>query len=253
MKPFFLKTLLFPPRCAACGKLMRPVENDGRLPGTLCPDCAAAFEAATRKECRVCTLPFYLCRCMPGVMQKAGVSEYVKVAPYTAGGEPRVPRKLVLFMKDHARRDVFTFAAGELKAGIADALRRSAARYQRDAQPLPDTVIAYLPRDRSTVRVMGHDQARELAKALSAVTGIPVRAALTRVRRTETQKNLGANERMENLRGAFAAKDVRGLRVLLTDDVVTTGAGMTNAAKALYDAGAAEVLAVSFAYTPKLH
>ena len=91
MKPFFLKTLLFPPRCAACGKLMRPVENDGRLPGTLCPDCAAAFEAATRKECRTCTLPFYLCRCMPGVMQKAGVSEYVKVAPYTAGGEPRVP------------------------------------------------------------------------------------------------------------------------------------------------------------------
>lgn len=253
MRSFFFKTLLFPPRCAACGKLIRPVENDGRLPGTLCPDCAVAFEAATRKECRECTLPFYLCRCMPGVMQRAGVSEYVKVVPYMAGGELCVPRRLVLFMKDHARRDVFSFAAGELKAGIVDALRRSAARYQKDAQPLPDTVIAYLPRDRGTVRVMGHDQAKELARALSAVTGIPVKEALTRVRKTEKQKNLGANERMENLRGVFAAKDVRGLRVLLVDDVVTTGAGMTNAAKALYDAGAAEVLAVSFAYTPKLH
>ena len=152
MKPSFLKALLFPPRCAACRKLMRPVENDGRLPGTLCPDCAAAFEAATRKECRECTLPFYLCRCVPAAMQKAGVSEYVKVAPYMACGEPRVPRKLVLFMKDHARRDVFAFAAGELKAGVADALRRSAARYQRDAQPLAryrDRISAERPRHRA--------------------------------------------------------------------------------------------------------
>lgn len=251
MKAFSLmKQLLFPPRCAACGKLLRPMSTGGE-PATLCPDCALELEKATRRECRNCGFPFYLCQCVPKAMSHAGITEYVKAVPYGTEAETRVPRRLILFMKDHARRDVFSLAAEELKAGVADALRRSAIRYKNDGLPLPDTVIVYLPRDSHTVRMIGHDQAKELARALSVCTGIPVVRALTRVRHTGRQKELFAAERMKNLEGAFLAQSVQGLRVLLADDVVTTGAGMTHAAKALYHAGAAEVLAVSFAYTPK--
>lgn len=251
MKPFTrIGYLLFPPRCAACGKLQRPPIGKER-PGALCPDCAEKFEKALRKECGACGLPMYLCQCVPPAMKRAGITEYVKLVPYGEAKELAVSRRLVLFMKDHARRDVFFFVANELKPCVADALRRSAARFQRDGQALPDTVIAYLPRQKRTVRMVGHDQAKELARALSAVTGIPVAGLLSRVRRTDTQKGLSATERMKNLSGAFAAEGAAGLRVLLVDDVVTTGAGMVHGAKALMCAGAAEVLAVSVALTPK--
>ncbi len=245
-----LGALLFPPRCAACGKLQRPPKGD-EAPLTLCPDCAGNFEKALRAECHECGLPTYLCQCVPAVMAKAGITEYVKLVPYGETKELRVPRRLVLFMKDHARRDVFFFVANELKSGVADALRRSAARFQRDGTPLPDTVIAYLPRQKRTARQVGHDQAKELSHALSKVTGIPTADLLSRTRRADMQKGLSAEERMQNLSGVFTAGNAAGLRVLLVDDVVTTGAGMMHGAKALLRAGAAEVIAVSVAHTPK--
>lgn len=242
--------LLYPPRCAACGKLQRLPVGGGEV-AALCPDCAGKYEKALRIECRECGMPMYQCQCVPQAMRRAGVSEYVKLAPYGGAEEVFVPRRLVLFMKDHARRDVFSFVANELKAGVADALRRSAARYCKAGQVLPDTVITYLPRRKQTVRLVGHDQAKELARALSAATGIPAETLLTRVRRTETQKELSATERMQNLAGAFTAGNVGKRRVLLVDDVVTTGAGMVHGAKTLLRAGAAEVIAVSVAHTPK--
>ncbi|MEJ5368477.1 MAG: ComF family protein [Bryobacteraceae bacterium] len=90
----------------------------------------------------------------------------------------------------------------------------------------------------------GFDQAAVLARELSRRTAIPVEQALRRNRHTPPQAGLTRRQRRDNIRGCFVAarpEAVRGRRVLLIDDVLTTGATVNAAAAVLRRAGAAHV------------
>jgi len=98
----------------------------------------------------------------------------------------------------------------------------------------------------------GYNQADLLARALGRSIGCPAdRHALRRTRRTAPQRGYTREERAGNVRGAFAAHRARlkGARVLLVDDVVTTGATLTECARVLAEAGAIEVRAAAVART----
>lgn len=94
-------------------------------------------------------------------------------------------------------------------------------------------------------RERGYNQAEAIAAALGRHSGVPVRAgALTRPRATTTQTRLGREERRGNLEGAFACPDpgaVQGSRLLLVDDVFTTGSTVSACARELRRAGCSEV------------
>ena len=99
-------------------------------------------------------------------------------------------------------------------------------------------------------RERGFNQASLLAELLSAHTSIPCRPLLKRIRYTTTQTALDRSERMENLHNAFRLRrnvDVRGLRVLLIDDVLTTGSTLSECARVLKRAGAKSVHAATAA------
>jgi ComF family protein len=99
----------------------------------------------------------------------------------------------------------------------------------------------------------GFDQAERIAVPLAARLELPVARALVRRRATRAQARLGRTTRLANLVGAFRvgrARAVAGRRVLLVDDVATTGATLEAAASALLAAGAAEVFALTAARTP---
>ncbi|GAB4242439.1 MAG: ComF family protein [Candidatus Methylacidiphilales bacterium] len=99
-------------------------------------------------------------------------------------------------------------------------------------------------------RERGFNQAEELARSLSRMTGIPVRNGLQRVRATRVQARLRRSERLKNQKGAFALKsrfDPVGLRLLIIDDVFTTGATMDACASVLRRAGASEVCGLTVA------
>jgi ComF family protein len=99
----------------------------------------------------------------------------------------------------------------------------------------------------------GYNQAEQIARPLAARLGLPCVPALSRRRATPPQSLLGRDERLVNLRKAFRApkpERVRGLHVLLVDDVATTGATLDAAAEALKRAGAAAVTALVAGRTP---
>jgi ComF family protein len=93
----------------------------------------------------------------------------------------------------------------------------------------------------------GFNQAELLAGGLSRSTGIPVVRALRRAQATPTQAGLSNSARRRNVSGAFRSRSVAGQRILLIDDVMTTGSTATACALALKRAGAKRVALLTVA------
>ncbi len=109
--------------------------------------------------------------------------------------------------------------------------------------PKPQALVP-VPLHVTRLRQRGYDQALELAKPLTKALGIPLRTdALQRQRATAAQSELHADDRQRNLRGAFTLRPSHALpeHVVLVDDVMTTGATLQAAAKALLRAGVVRV------------
>ena len=112
-----------------------------------------------------------------------------------------------------------------------------------------DTIVP-VPLHPARERERGFNQAALLAELLSKRTGIPLRNLLLRVRYTTTQTAYDRQERMENLKDAFCLRknaDVRGSRMLLVDDVLTTGSTVSECARILKEGGALSVHAATAA------
>ena len=153
-------------------------------------------------------------------------------------------------------RGVVRHIIHEFKYGRQIHLRHLVARWLRAA--LDDErlhgnhfdVLVPVPLHPARQRERGFNQARLLSELLSAQISIPSKLHLERIRYTTTQTALDRSERMENLHNAFRLRknaDVRGLRVLLIDDVLTTGSTLSECARVLKAAGALSVYAATAA------
>ena len=101
-------------------------------------------------------------------------------------------------------------------------------------------------------RKRGYNQAKDLAEKISEQAEIPVKSGLAKIRDTLPQKRLTKAERKENLSGAYRAEGgFSGRKVLLVDDVMTTGATGSECAKVLKRAGASDVFFLTAAAAPE--
>ena len=141
------------------------------------------------------------------------------------------------------------FAAVLLKApGVTQAL----ASLQSTDLILP------VPLSKERLQTRGFNQAWELAHALARLAGSAAKAdstLLLRVKNTRPQTELLRQERLANVKGAFQvdplrAHEIKGKRVMLVDDVMTSGASLFTAAEALHAAGAAHITGLVLARTP---
>ena len=119
------------------------------------------------------------------------------------------------------------------------------------AEHRPNRLIA-LPLHPARLRERGFNQAVEIARPIAKQFQLPLEIdTLQRIKNTEHQARLNANARWQNMRGAFVyAGDLSGQSVAIVDDVMTSGASLNAAAKALKLAGAIEVQAWVIARTP---
>jgi ComF family protein len=114
----------------------------------------------------------------------------------------------------------------------------------------PVDVVVPVPLYRSRLWGRGFNQALTLSRLIARPAGLPLSNALCRRKRTRPQAGLSHGARRRNVEGAFAVRDrgaIRGKRVLLVDDVMTTGATATACAKVLKRAGAVSVAVLTAA------
>jgi competence protein ComFC len=226
-------SLLYPKVCAICGESVRAAEY-------LCNRCEAKAVRIVAPFCQQCSEPF----------EGSITSEFTCA---------NCIHRTIYFdaaVSAYRGRGIVREIIHEFKYGRQIHLRHLVARWlyaALDDERLRDSrfdVIVPVPLHATRQRERGFNQASLLAALLSARTSIPAKPVLERIRYTTTQTALDRSERMENLHNAFRLRknaDVRGLRVLLIDDVLTTGSTLSECARVLKRAGALSVHAATAA------
>ena len=202
-----LLDLLFPPRCAFCGRLVEE--------GDVCAACAEA-------------LPF-----------REGAASVQVI------GEGRYPCALAFYYEGPVRDGVRALKFGK-KSWRARVFARYIAQAAAEELSGGFDAVSFVPVSLRRNFERGFDQARLLAEEAANIWGVKAEAVLRKDRHTRAQSSLqDAALRKTNVRGAYRVphpERVRGRRFLLIDDVCTTGSTLSAAADALLEAGAAGVV-----------
>jgi ComF family protein len=222
-----LGDLVLPQTCLACGSSVPAADG-------LCEDCnVELLSLVSLPSCPRCgtTLGPHIparedgCSACPDTLPR--FERVVRLGPY-AGPLRSIVRELKYRRRAMRRR------LGEM---LGRAVQTRTDDELDVAMPVPMHWRRRLAR--------GGNHARTLASAVARELGLPVGRELVRVRNTPPQTHLPRSKRVENVRGAFAVEPpaaVKGARVLLVDDVTTTGATANEAARTLLRAGARHVI-----------
>ena len=227
-----IAAVVLAPSCAACGELL-----DSPTRGPVCERCWRSILPLTPPLCDRCGDPLPSWR-VSGVAQ-AHCARCRRSAP-------TIDRARAIGEYDGALRAVIHALKYDGRRSLAKPI--AAMMRQRAVDLLDGAACAVpVPLHASRRRHRGFNQAEDLARHL----GILVVRALVRVRATATQTDLPAAQRHRNVRAAFAAVPpaaaLAGGCVVLVDDVCTTGATLEACARALKEAGVAEVRALTAA------
>ena len=206
--------ILFPPRCVFCRRFLRSSRQ------LICDDCLR-------------TLPY-----TQGGGEKTGEFFSLCIAPLYYEGDVR----------ESLHRYKFKGATGYSKAYgrlLADCIREHlSGRYD---------LISWVPLSRNRLNERGYDQSMLLALAAALELDDVAVSTLEKPLEAEKQSLMGsAEKRKANISGAYRAVDpvlVDGKRILLIDDIVTTGSTLSECAKTLLSAGASEILCAAIART----
>lgn len=230
--PGGMAELLWPTRCMGCD-----------LPGELlCPSCRASLPwVEQRHACPTCGAPHgdIVCTACTGGWETRAVVcalEFVGAAA-----------QMVVCLKDqHELR-----LAPVMAAAMACALDEASSWPAPDGLPRYDPshldALCFVPATSEAYRRRGFDHMELVSRHLSGELGLPLADVLARTPARD-QRLLGRAGRSANLAGTVdVVEDVSGLRLLLADDVITTGASVRECARALLARGAASVTACALA------
>ena len=215
--------LIYPPRCAVCG-------TGGAM---LCGRCREGLPRADGTRCDRCWLPLRGAACVA-----------------CAEATPRLDRLRSIFRYEggviHLVHALKFAGQSSLAPDLGGLLTEAWEQHGLDTD-----VIVPVPLTAQRRRIRGYNQSLLMAREVSRHTGVAVAEALRRAGHSQPQAgSASADQRRRNVEGVFSpakGQDVRGARVLLIDDVATTGATLNACASVLLEAGAAAVSGLTLA------
>ncbi len=206
-----LLSIFFPERCPYCGDVITPCEM-------YCEECKDKIPINTYKK------------------KISGVYEILSVAPYEG-----------IFKKAMLR-----FKFQKLEQYAYPLARLMAEKIIKEFETLCFDVITYVPLHPDDLEERGFNQCELLAKYLSEAVEIPYENLLKKTRKNKPQHMLVANKRKKNVEGVFKPLDkarIKGKRILIIDDIITTGCTLNECIKVLEKSGALEIYGMTFAIT----
>ena len=221
------------PQNETCDVCLEELPYKTRL--NLCSSCLEKLPFNDKKICLCCGAPMdneadYCLRCMG---TKRSFDKCRSVFVY----------------EGLAKKVLLSFKYGEkkyLKSLLAKLMtdKYLSERFEAD-------VVTFVPMTKKEQRKRGYNQSELLAKEIADSLSLECCPSLEKVKESPEQKSLSAKERAKNLEGVFSCSDmkVKGKKVLLVDDVFTTGATANECAKALLRAGATNVLVLTACVT----
>lgn len=226
---FFIKGLLdvfFPPTCAFCGSF----DENG-----LCKNCREKIEFIGNAGCKFCGYPSNKlkgtasCDCKN---ERFAFEKAVSAAVYEGSLKDAIHRF------KYYRKKVLAYAFSKL-------MEECYRNFIND--PVDFIISVPLFKRKETER--GYNQSELLAGNLGKLLGIPVKKFISRIKNTASQTKLGRAERKENVKSAFQYQGPESMeaKVLLVDDIMTTGATINECCKTLKEAGKFKIYVLTLA------
>ena len=231
----FLKNLTDPPKCAGCGERFDILGNNCN--DAFCQNCRSKWEKAKRRICQGCKHEDIDCTCPIKAIKGTKLLSLMK---FSSEG---CCVNFIYRLKQSRNERFFGFAADELYKRLLHEGKLMNEDYS-------DYVFVNVPRNARTKNLYGFDHAALLAEKVALKIGGRYDAALGRRWGGRPQKKLQGDKRMKNVKGRFVYRSnesIVGEKVILIDDVVTTGATASECVKELKRNGAAEVILLSIA------
>ena len=225
--------LVYPPACTGCGVLLATGSG-------LCPTCWPTIAFIERPYCEVLGTPFSH-DLGPGILSADAIAN-----------PPPFDRLRSVALYDDLARVLVQSLKYRDRTDLAPMMAQWMLRAGEGAVEAADVIVP-VPLHRLRLVWRKFNQSAELARALGRLSCTPVLIdAVRRTKRTRRQIGLGAKAREENVRGAFSVtpagrETLFGRRVVLVDDVYTTGATVCAVTRALKRAGVADVTVLTFA------
>ena len=223
------------PKCVCCNEKL-DIEDVA-----LCKQCKKIYDDHLLINCSVCSKPLYRCTCPNEYMDSHYIHKHIKVYRYKPGLS--TPANSLLYsLKRENRRDVLELLSKELASSITTSLK-SPENY----------LFTSVPRMRASKNKYVYDHAMELSKATAKLLGAKYKNILVSKAKKLQKKTKSTEERISN--ASYALKhvktDLKGQKIIIIDDIVTTGASISSCATQLKIAGASQVIGASVAITYK--
>ena len=206
-----------PQKCLSCGVFCE---------GALCDECAKKLFGEAMCECPNCGKRPAMCECVPQILKDAGVTSLKCVFFYDKHSDD-ISRRVLLRLKTEDSIAGFELFSSLIAAALGD---RSG------------WIITNVPRRKSAVLEYGFDQAERLAREIADIIGCEYKQLFINTGDSE-QKYLNVGQRMEAAKNSYRIKNhnINGQRILLIDDVITSGATTSECARLLVQNGASQV------------
>ena len=238
----FFKRFFTVRKCISCKEIL----GHENLEDAFCSICRLKWDRAKTATCPICFKSAIECRCMPKKMSTAGAISLRKLVFYKKEKENEPQNKIIYFLKRNNNRRAAEFLARELSRAISEELGLLEVEDIKS-----EAVVVWIPRGINARLVHGFDQSELICKAIGKILGIPYAQLIIRQRGGKEQKKLGREERAQNIKNRFTISpeaDVpKDKVIILLDDVVTTGASMSECVKLLHKSGYKSIICMAVA------